>query len=60
MDILVGIVGAKIRSTYLNGPAVMDELASHHAGDTVLLQIKRRGKPETVTVRLASCITRQP
>lgn len=35
----------------LNGPAVVDEIASHLAGDTVQLRVYRAGNPMTVTVR---------
>jgi hypothetical protein len=54
MDVLTGVVGTKARRVSVGGPAVIDELASHYAGDTVQLQITRGGKPETVTVKLAS------
>jgi hypothetical protein len=55
MDIITGIAGTRPKTApVLLGPAVVDQFAAHHAGDTIRLRIRRDGIPQTVTVKLSS------
>jgi hypothetical protein len=54
-DIITSISGPPLKFTQaLIGPPLIDELAAHEPGDTVVIDLVRDGIPMTVRVRLSS------
>jgi hypothetical protein len=52
-DIIDGIDGQPATATSSIGPAVIDQVAQHHPGDSIALDIERSGQRRVVNLKLA-------